>query len=61
MACALSRMDAELAEGKRGVDAAGVLLVGESGRRIDESLRGLERNDDHLLFEASRWVTFRAR
>jgi alkylation response protein AidB-like acyl-CoA dehydrogenase len=53
MACTLSRVDAELAAGKRGADPAGMLLLADAGRRADEWLRELRSNDDAVLLAAA--------
>ncbi len=53
MACTLSRVDAEMAAGKRGADPAGMLLLAESGRAIEGHLRALRSNEDTMLLSAA--------
>jgi hypothetical protein len=56
MACTMSRMDAEMAAGKRGAEPAGMLLLADSARAIEAHLRGIRSNEDAVLLAAANEV-----
>jgi alkylation response protein AidB-like acyl-CoA dehydrogenase len=53
-ACALSRLDSELARGDRTYYAAAQLLVADSLRRAESCLDALGSNEDHLIRQAAK-------
>jgi alkylation response protein AidB-like acyl-CoA dehydrogenase len=55
-ACTLSRWDSELARGDRVHDAVARLMIADSLRRAEASLRAMRANDDRLVREAAARV-----
>jgi len=53
VASALSRWDSALASGERTHDAVAQLLIADSMRRAEASLREMRANDDRLVREAA--------
>jgi alkylation response protein AidB-like acyl-CoA dehydrogenase len=52
-ACALSRWDSELTRGEQSHDDVARLMIADSFRHVEESLRAMRANDDRLVREAA--------